>query len=103
MIDAGWVGADCRDRGITRRLACAKQDSALRPGLLDLSSSEANVNTSPTAPISPERDYMREHLDDLRREVELLRAMVGRQRERIGDRHTDVPSLSPAQRPTSTQ
>jgi hypothetical protein len=57
------------------------------------------VNTSPTAPISPERDYMREHLDDLRREVALLRAMVARQRERIGDRHTDVHSLS---RPAAT-
>jgi hypothetical protein len=36
---------------------------------------------------------MREHLDDLAREVALLRAMVARQRERTGDRHADVHSL----------
>ena len=63
------------------------------------------MNTSPTAPISPERDYMREHLDDLRREVALLRAMVARQRERIGNRH-DVRfpiNLSAARAPVTSR
>jgi len=36
---------------------------------------------------------MRAHLDDLAREVALLRAMVARQRERIGDPPADVHSL----------
>jgi len=44
---------------------------------------------------------MRAHLDDLAREVAQLRAMVARQRERIGDRQPDVHSLSRAERPTS--
>jgi hypothetical protein len=59
------------------------------------------VSTHPTPPISPERDYMREHLDDLRREVALLREMVARQRERIGDRHAEVQSSSRDRRPMS--
>jgi len=46
---------------------------------------------------------MREHLDDLAQEVALLRAMVARQRERIGDRHADVHPLARAQQPTSAQ
>jgi len=36
---------------------------------------------------------MRAHLDDLAREVALLRAMVARQRERIGDPPADAHSL----------
>jgi hypothetical protein len=51
------------------------------------------VSTPPIPPIIPERDYMRAHLDDLAREVTLLRAMVARQRERIGGQHSDVYSL----------
>ena len=50
------------------------------------------MSTPTTLPISP--DYMRAHLDDLAREVALLRAMVARQRERIGDRYADLHSLS---------
>jgi len=61
------------------------------------------VNTPPTPPINPERDYMREHLDDLRREVALLREMVARQRERVGDRHPEMQSVAPAQPPTAAR
>lgn len=52
------------------------------------------MNAPPFPPINPGRDYMREHLDELNREVAALRAMVTRQRDRIGDRYADVHSLS---------
>ena len=55
------------------------------------------MKTPPTPPITV--DYMRQHLDELAREVAWLRSMVARQRERIGD-HTDLLVLSrPAARP----
>jgi len=61
------------------------------------------VSTPPTPPISPERDYMREHLDELAREVAQLREMVARQRKRIVDRQVEMQSVAPAQRPTPSR
>jgi len=46
---------------------------------------------------------MREHLDELAREVAQLREMVARQRKRIVDRHVEMQSVAPAQRPTSSR
>jgi hypothetical protein len=56
-----------------------------------------------TPPISPERDYMREHLDDLRREVARLREMVANQRKRVADRSADMYAFSRAEPPTAAR
>ena len=61
------------------------------------------MSTPPTPGISPDC-MLREHLDldDLRREVALLREMVARQRERKSDRQADVQSSSRDKRPTTS-
>jgi len=46
---------------------------------------------------------MREHLDELAREIALLRAMIERQRERIANRNGDEQSSSRDRRPMSAQ
>jgi hypothetical protein len=88
---------------VTTPAGCAKHDSALRPRLLALPHARQSVNTPATPPIGDERDYLREHLDELGREIALLRAMVARQQERIADRHVQVQSSSRHRRPMSAQ
>ena len=103
----GAVGLAVRSDGPVAsgsRVGCAKQDSALRPGLLDWPHPRSQtVNTPPTPLISPERDYMREHLDDLRREVARLREMVANQQKRVGDRVPDMSPFSRAEPPTAAR
>ncbi len=80
-----------------------KTEQRILISAVNFTSSEASVSTPPTPPINSGRDYLREHLDELAREVAQLREMVARQRKRIGDRHPNERSLSPAQRPTSAR